>query len=903
MIGKPMRYLLPALFLFCAFPLSAQPVADRLYDWEVEGKTLEQALYALIDLTGVPIAFSNSSLPKREGLAYSFRQKRIEEILEALLTNTGFRSQWMGGQILIVPIPMSDLRKFSISGYIRDAISGEPMIGANVFSPALGKGTTTNAYGYYCLTLQEGPVEVAFSYLGYETRVLPLELFSNQVFNLNLRPALTLDEVLVTAPSFPTSMQVPPPGTQRFRSEDMERLPSLNGEPDVLRFSYLQPGVQTGADGFGGLSVRGGDVDQNLVLLDGVPVYNAGHLLGIFSIFNNSAVRSANLLSGVFPARYGGRVSSVLDVRTKEGNYKHWGGEADIGVASGKLSIEGPLVAEKSSVFVGVRRSFLDLYSRPITRKEQEKRGKEGELGYHFFDLNAKINYKLGNRDHLYGSFYTGGDHYDNYQVETTLQGDSTTIDRVEQGVEWGNAIGSLRWNHLFGDKLFSNTILTYSRFFYTSQDSYEEKFLEGEVLQNREYFLIRYNSNNRDVALTTDFDFRPNPENTLRFGASAVLHRFKPGGASFDESALSDTLTEEHIKFLLERSAQMSGEYDLYAEDEFQINNETGGNLGLRVTMLQIDGKLLTYLQPRALFYFHPGKDLLVSIGVGRAVQPLHLLTNSGIGLPRDLWVSSTSRIRPINSWQLNGSLNWQGKSGWEASMEGFYKFMNRLVTFQEGLLTSIDATNWQNKVAVGRGWSYGAEWLLRRKGRKLSGWLAYTLSFSRRQFDEVNLGQPFPFRFDRRHNLHLAGTLSVGRRWQFSMVWTFGSGIATTLPRSSYQFNQFNLLYSDVPPQFPFILDVSNFGKKNDIRLPPYHRLDLEVKFTLDKKRFQHQFTAGAYNVYNRYNPLYYTLTERVDDQTGKTVPKYIQVALFPVLPSVRYCLRWVTNTAGTK
>ncbi|MCB9283991.1 MAG: TonB-dependent receptor [Lewinellaceae bacterium] len=890
-----MRYLLPALFLFCSIHLLAQPAADRLYDFELNGETLEQALYELTELTGIPIAFSNSALPKREGLFYSFHQKRIEEILETLLINTGFRNKWMGGQILIVPIPLSELRRFSVSGYIRDAISGEPMIGANVFSPELGKGTTTNAYGYYSLTLLEGPVEVVFSYLGYEMRVLPLELYSNQVFNLNLRPAVTLEEVLVTAPSYVTSMEGPPPGMQRFRSEDMESLPSLNGEPDVLRFSYLQPGVQTGADGFGGLSVRGGDVDQNLVLLDGVPVYNASHLLGIFSIFNNSAVRSTTLIRGIFPARYGGRVSSVLDVRTKEGNNKQWEGEADIGIASGKLSIEGPLVNEKSSIFIGVRRSFLDFYSRPITRKVLKKRDEEGELGYNFYDLNAKINCKLGNRDHLYGSFYTGGDHYDNFQEERTVLGDSTTIDRGEQGVEWGNAIGSLRWNHLFSDKLFSNTILTYSRFFYTSQDSYEEKLLEQDLLQNREYFFIRYNSNNRDIALTTDFDFRPNPDHTIRFGANAVFHRFKPGGISFDETASPDTLTEEHIQFLLERTAQLAGEYDCYVEDEFQLNEKSGGNLGIRTTLLQVDGKLQFHPQPRAQFYFHPLRNLRASIGVGRVVQPLHLLTNSGIGLPRDLWVSSTSRIRPISCWQFSGSLYWEGKSGWEASLEGFYKRMGHLVTFQEGLLSSIDATNWQNKVAVGKGWSYGAEWLVKRNLRKFSGWAAYTLSFTRRQFDEVNLGEPFPFRFDRRHNLHLAGALSLGRRWQVSLVWTYGSGIATTLPRSSYQFNLFNLLYSDVPPQFPFILDVSNFGKKNDVRLPSYHRLDLEVKFTLDKKRFQHQFTLGAYNVYNRYNPLYYTLSERVDGDTGEIGPKYIKVALMPALPSVRYCLRW--------
>ncbi|MBK7407862.1 MAG: TonB-dependent receptor [Saprospirales bacterium] len=895
-----MRNLFLAFILCGALQLSAQPITDQRYDWEIRETSLEQALYDLAELTGVPIAFSNSTLPRIENLTYSFYQKRLEEILTVLLDGTGFHHQWIGKQVVILPAPALVLKKYSLSGYVRDAISGEPLIGANVYSPKLEKGTTTNAYGYYSLTLPEGPMSVIFSYLGFRMRTLPIELHSNQVINLELTPSVTLQEVVVTAPSIPASLLDPTPGRQFFRSEEMALLPSLNGEPDLLRFTYLQPGVQTGADGFGGLSVRGGDVDQNLVLLDGVPVYNATHMLGVFSVFNNSAIQSVQFLKGVFPARYGGRVSSVVDVRTKEGNNKHWEGEADLGIASGKASIEGPLIKERCSVFIGARRSLIDLYSRPITRSMWEKRGGEGELGYNFFDLNAKINFKWGNRDHLYLSFYTGGDDYDNFQANATNQSDSIILDRAVQEVDWGNTIGSLRWNHLFNEKLFSNTTITYSRFFYGSQDSYEEKLLEQTLLLNREYLFFRYNSNNRDLAIATDFDLRPNPDHTIRFGANLVYHHFQPGGISFDETVQSDTLTAENIEFLLERNAQNTGEYELYIEDEFQWSNEIGGNAGLRATMLQVNGALLTYIQPRVQVYYHPTTDWLLSIGVGRLVQPLHLLTNSGIGLPRDLWVSSTSRIRPIDSWQLTGGIHWNPTPGWEVNIEGFYKHMNNLTTFQEGLLTSIDATNWQNKVAVGKGWSYGAEWLLKRNGRRLSGWLAYTLSYSRRQFEEVNLGESFPFRFDRRHNLHLAGALSLGRRWQTSLVWTFGSGIATTLPRSSYQFNQFNLLYSDVPPQFPFILEVSNFGRKNDIRLPNYHRLDLEVDYSWQKKQFRHQLSVGVYNLYNRFNPLYYILAERLDETTGHYAPKYLEVALLPAMPTLRYCVHWTGEKA---
>ncbi|MBK7335073.1 MAG: carboxypeptidase-like regulatory domain-containing protein [Saprospirales bacterium] len=888
-----MRYLLFVILLSGSLHLFSQPGSDIRYDWAIDSISLEQALYDLTDHTGVSISFINSILPDIPYLTHTFQQKTIEEILEVLLAGANLRIEWVGRQILILRNPNTSLNKFSISGYVRDSHTGELLIGANVYSLRFAKGTTTNSYGYFSLTLTEGPVDLSFSYLGYKTRTLPLDLRSNQVFNISLNASLTLGEVLVIAPSIRPGALNSSPGKQNFRSEDIESLPSLGGEPDLLRISYLLPGVQTGSDGFGGLSVRGGGIDQNLVLLDGAPVYNATHFVGIFSIFNSSAIRTSQLFKGVFPARYGGRVSSVLDVRTKEGNNKDWIAEGDIGLASGKISVEGPLAQGKSSIFVGARRSFLDLYSRPYTRRYFEDMDAEGEVAYYFFDINAKVNYKLGHKDHLYGSFYTGGDKYSSDQERASEEGDSTVLNRGEQAVEWGNATGALRWNHLFNDKLFSNTTLTYSRFFYGSRDQYTRETTFGDQPMSRELLYFRYHSNNRDLGISTDFDYRPDPDQTIRFGASAGLHHFQPGRISYDENTQTDSLSEESIDILLDRTAQQVGEYDLYFEDEFQVKSEFGGNLGLRATALHVDGRLLFYLQPRFQLLLRPRSHLLFSIGVGRSVQTLHLLSNSGIGMPRDLWVSSTSRIRPVDCWQVSGGASWTKWKGLELSFEAFYKYMKNLIAFQEGLITAIDATNWQNKVAVGAGWAYGAEWMLKARGKNISGWLAYTLAFSKRQFEEINLGESFPFSFDRRHSLHLTGTWAISPRWQASIVWTYGSGAATTLPRSSYQFNQFNLLYSDVPPQFPFILDLANYGRKNDLRLPDYHRLDLDLKYIWKKSRAEHQLSLGVYNAYNRLNPIYYILAERTED--GKNVKKYLEVALLPAVPTLKYRLTW--------
>lgn len=888
-----MRYLLFVILLSGPLHLFSQPGSEKRYDWAIDSISLEQALYDLTDHTGVSISFINSIIPDIPFLTNTFQQKTIEEILDVLLEGTNLRTEWVGRQILILRNPNSSLNKFSISGYVRDSNTGELLIGANVYSLRVAKGTTTNSYGYFSLTLSEGPVELSFSYLGYKTRSLPLDLRSNQVFNVSLHPSLTLGEVLVTAPSIRPGALNASPGKQNFRSEDIESLPSLGGEPDLFRVSYLLPGVQTGSDGYGGLSVRGGGVDQNLVLLDGAPVYNATHFVGIFSIFNSSAIRTSQLFKGVFPARYGGRISSVLDVRTKEGNNKDWIAEGDIGLASGKISVEGPLSPGKSSVFVGARRSFLDIYSRPYTRWYLEKMDAKGEVAYYFFDINAKINYKLGHKDHLYGSFYTGGDEYFSDQERVSTEGDSLVLNRGKQAVGWGNATGALRWNHLFNDKLFSNTTLTYSRFFYESRDQYTRETTLSDQPLVRDLLYFRYHSNNRDFGLSTDFDYRPNPDQTIRFGASAVLHHFQPGRFSYDENAPLDSLTEEAIDILIERSAQQAGEYDLYFENEFQVRSEFGGNLGLRATVLHVDGRMLFYLQPRFQLLLRPRAHLLFAVGVGRSVQTLHLLSNSGIGMPRDLWVSSTSRILPVDSWQFSGGASWTKWQGFELSLEGFYKYMKNLTAFQEGLITAIDASNWQNSVAVGEGWAYGVEWMLKARSKNISGWLAYTLAFSKRRFEEINLGESFPFSFDRRHSLHLAGTWAINQHWQASIVWTYGSGTATTLPRSSYQFNQFNLLYSDVPPQFPFTLDLANYGRKNDIRLPDTHRLDLDLKYSWKKPRAEQQLSLGVYNAYNRFNPIYYILAERVED--GQNVKKYLEVALLPAIPTLKYRLTW--------
>ena len=885
-----------SLLLWAWGRLAAQNPLDKRLDLSADRLALEEVLYLLMEEGDVPISFSNQLLPSEVRITLYVQNERLETILQRIFQGTHVGYRVVGDRIVLIRVEPPPPRKLTISGYVRDQSSGEPLISANVYDPIRGRGTVTNSYGFFSLTLDEGLIHLYVSYLGYQNEHRQLTLLDHQRIDIELVPSLTLNEVVVLATQSGGRLsEISPVSKNSMTPDEMEAMPALGGEADVLRFCYTLPGVQTGADGFGGMAVRGGNVDQNLVLLDGVPVYNSNHLLGIYSVFNTSAIRSTQLLKGGFPARYGGRISSVLDVRTKEGNMKEFAAEGDLGLTSGKITIEGPILRDKSSFFLSGRRSFLDLYSRPVSRRIRERNGFTGELGYYFFDLNGKVNTRLGQKDRLYLSLYSGGDDYDNQVQLNQTAGDTTLVEDSRQAVFWGNTISALRWNHLFSDKLFMNATGTFSRFFYQSRDLLDDVTFVNFQPISRDYVFYEYRSNNRDWAGKLDFDYMPNPDNYVRFGLCYTAHRFQPGAIAFDEAFLLDSLTEDSINILLDKSALRSYEYEGYVENEFWLDDHFSANLGLRMAVYEVHGRVRVYPQPRVHFSYCMNERLTFNLALGKSVQSLHLLSNSGAGLPRDLWVSSTERIAPIESWQFVGGPVVNLAPGWKLQAEGYFKLMNNLITFQEGSLAEIDATNWQNKVSVGSGRAYGAELFLEKKQGNTTGWLSYTLAFADRKFEDVNLGKRFPYRFDRRHNVNLqVNHRFEGRPWQISLGWTFSTGSATTLPRSSYQFNQLNLLYTNFPPQFPFVLQASENGSRNDIRLPAYHRLDLSATYQLKTSWGEQEFVAGVYNAYNRLNPVYYLLVDRPNEQ-GVLVPQYSQLSLLPIVPSLRYRVRF--------
>lgn len=775
--------------------------------------------------------------------------------------------------------------RYTISGYVEDADTGEKLIAANVFEPEKGKGTTANLFGFFSLTLPKDSVYLAVSYVGYETQYFRMYLDKDVTMNFALGTGAELKEVVVTADKYErveqkTQMsQVSVPVTQ------IKKLPALLGEVDILKSLQLLPGVQSGGEGTSGLYVRGGSPDQNLILLDGVPVYNVSHLFGFFSVFNADAVKNVTLTKGGYPARFGGRLSSVLEINMKEGNMKEFKGTGSIGLISSRLTLEGPIWKDHTSFIVSARRTYIDLLAKPfIAAASAQEEDVSFNGGYYFYDINAKINHKFSEKDRLYASVYAGDDKF-SVKVDETYnnsfnEGNYESTYGIESGLDWGNITSALRYNHLFGNKLFSNVTATYSRYNLTTGiESSERDVLNGEVIFDANY-AAKYLSGIEDWGAKIDLDYLPNPSNHIRFGASATHHTFKPGALNFK----IDEGDDFSLDTLIGSSNETSMDYTVYVEDEITIGQNFKANVGLHASAFVVDGETYTSLQPRVgLRYLLPG-DVALKASYATMTQYLHLLTNEGIGLPTDLWLPSTARVAPEQSWQAAFGVAKTFNDKFEFSVEGYYKKMTNLISYKEGA-SFIDFGDWQDKIEQGEGESYGAEFFVQKKKGQTTGWLGYTLAWTNRQFENINSGRVYPFKYDRRHDISAVVIHDFTDRISASATWVYGTGNAITLPISK------SIVY--VPGNYDnYPVEVERPSEKNSFRMDAYHRFDVGVDFIKQKKRYKRKFTIGAYNAYNRKNPFFiYSVNEGTyDPETGQynEEQKFKQLSIFTIIPS---------------
>ena len=777
--------------------------------------------------------------------------------------------------LLLLSVPLL-AQKYTINGYIKDASSGESLIGANIFEKNTLSGTSSNTYGFYSLTLPASDsLTILYSYVGYGAQAVQLALTQDTTINIELTDNAQLDEVVVTATEMDKIQEVTQMSTVSVPIEQIKSLPAFLGEVDVLKTLQLLPGVQSGNEGTSGLYVRGGGPDQNLILLDGVPVYNASHLFGFFSVFNADAINNVQLIKGGFPARYGGRLSSVIDINMKEGNTQEFHGEGSIGLIGAKLTLEGPIIKDKTSFIVSGRRTWIDLLARPLIKSQT---GGEVTTGYYFYDLNAKVNHRFSNRDRLYLSAYLGNDQfYARYQYEEAERG-TTLNDRDEAGLEWGNITSALRWNHTFTPKLFSNLSLTYSRYHFDLFNEYRYEYLSDTSNQKlTDQGLLKYISGIEDLGAKLDMDYIPSPRHFVRFGGNVIRHTFRPGALNvkYDDQVGSDQLDT-----LLGARNTYATEFAAYVEDDIEITQRLKLNAGAHFSGFYVNQELYTSLQPRLAARYLLSDKISLKASYARMAQFIHLLTNSGIGLPTDLWVPATDRIRPQNAqqWALGAAREWG--NGYEVSLEGYYKTMDNLIEYREGASFIDVNSDWQDKVTVGDGRSYGGELLIQKKEGRTTGWLGYTLSWTDRQFDELNFGKRFPYKYDRRHDVSLAVVHNWKENVEVSFAWVFGTGNAVTLPQE---------IYSGAPQRSGssfYSSDVYYYGERNSFRMRAFHRLDASITFNKKTRWGERSWVFGVYNAYSRRNPFYIDL-----EQNYSSPNQFRQYSLFPIIPSISY------------
>ena len=761
----------------------------------------------------------------------------------------------------------------TISGYIEDLSTGEKMIGATIYDQNSKKGTTTNAYGFFSLTLPEDSVQLRISYVGYQQINRLYYLNQDISENFTLTEGNELEEFEVVASEIEEIQEKSEMSTIDLDIEKVKSLPVLLGEQDIMKTIQLLPGVQSGSEGSSGLYVRGGGPDQNLILLDGVPVYNASHLFGFFSVFNADAINSVKLIKGGFPAHYGGRLSSVIDIKMKEGNNKEFHGEGSIGLISSKLLIEAPIVKDKTSFILSARRTYIDVLAAPLLKAANDG----GAGGYYFYDVNAKVNHKFSDKSRLYLSAYQGKDRFYSTFEDEFVDDTTTYVDREKAELAWGNQIAAIRWNYLINPKLFSNTTLTYSKYQMnigfegfssittpTSSDSWTNSFV--------------YTSGIQDFSGKIDFDYTPHPDHYVKFGTGYTHHNFTPGVNTYQEQNGGVTAIDTSFG----SNPISAGELWGYVEDDFKLNDRIKANIGLHYSGFLVEDRYYNAIQPRFSGRYLVNEDVSIKASYSRMAQYLHLLTNTGIGLPTDLWVPPTDNIEPQFSHQVAIGAAKTHKKKYQVSVEAYYKTMENLIEYKDGASFFANSTDWQDKVEVGRGWSYGGEFLIEKRKGNTTGWVGYTLSWTNRQFDNLNNGEVFPYRYDRRHDIGIGITHKFNDRIDAGLVWVYGTGNAVTLGTQTYQ-----PLGNFFPTSNPsWIQSVTHIESRNNYRMPSYHRLDLGVNIHKKMKWGERTWSFGLYNAYSRQNPFYLFFSQ---DAFGDT--QLTQISLFPVIPSFSY------------
>jgi outer membrane receptor for ferrienterochelin and colicin len=774
--------------------------------------------------------------------------------------------------LLLIANVLIAQQKRVLSGYITEKGSKELLIGATISAPKYKTGTITNAFGFYSLSLPADSCEIIVTYIGFAPKAFKVDLSqSDNELNVEMIENKQLKEVTIKANKNEERLsQTTRMSVIEIPIQQIKEIPALLGEKDVLKVIQLLPGVQKPSEGNSGIYVRGGGPDQNLIILDDANVYNAFHLFGFFSLFNGDALKSIELTKGGFTARYGGRLSSVIDLRMKEGNKEKIKGEAGIGVLSSRLVLEGPIVKGKSSFIVSGRRTYFDLFLLPFQPADNKS-------GYYFYDFNAKANYEFSNKNKLYVSGYWGRDQaygYNNY----------SSTEKNEYGIGWGNATATVRWNHLFSNKLFANASAVFTDYDFT-------------VIQKSNNFSLNFSSGIRDYMLKYDIDYRPNNNHNIKAGLQSIYHLFTPSALVIDDKIANSNTNKVNQIGAFENA--------LYVEDDIKLGSKLRLNPGLRITHFATQQRNYINLEPRFNASYNINSTLAAKASFSYMNQYIHMLSNTGVGLPTDLWVPSSNNIKPQQSWQVAAGFAKDFiEKDFSVSLEGYYKKMDNIIAYKEGAsflgtsnntdgFSTANNYNWEQNITAGQGWSYGTELLVQKKVGKLTGWIGYTLSFTQWQFDELNFGKAFWARHDRRHDISVVAIYKIRKMTNdkngvtLSGTWVYGTGNAITLPIAEFNAPVHNPGSIGTGSSFT---QVSQYTGRNQFRMAAYHRMDVGIQLTRKMKHWIRTWEMSIYNIYNRYNPYFYFISS---DIAGNRSLK--QVTLFPLIPSISWNIKF--------
>jgi hypothetical protein len=774
--------------------------------------------------------------------------------------------------VLILLITCANAQsKFTLNGYVRDSLSGELIIGASITASSNGtiKGVNSNQYGFYSITLDENNYTITISHVSYQPKTISVNLNLNLDLNLELIPkAVSNEAVVVYSRRRDANVKNAQMGKMDIPIERIKNIPAFMGEIDILKSIQLLPGVRNAGEGNAGFYVRGGGPDQNLIILDDAVVYNTGHLFGFFSIFNSDAIKNISFIKGDMPAQYGGRISSVLDVAMKDGNLNKFQNEGGIGLIASRYSVQGPIKKDKASFILSARRTYIDVITKPFISKSSDFYGS----AYYFYDLNAKVNYRFSEKNRLYLSGYFGRDVFDYNSVKRSFN----------SNVPWGNTTGTLRWNHVFNRRLFANTTLVYN--------DYRFKFAAEQ--QN---LAVSLKSGIRDVNAKIDFDYYPLPLHKLKFGAVYTHHKFTPNVVSGHSDSIPFYPNNELNKYASETA--------VYVQDDWEISDKIKVNYGLRWSSFTQIGPYTRYirdsnrnkidstvyknfepiksyggLEPRFTIRYAIDDQTSIKAAVTRANQYIHLVSNAGTTLPTDLWVPSTYVVQPQRSWQYALGLFKNFKDNmYETSLELYYKDMKNQLEYAEGYTPSLSDP--ENEFVFGNGWSYGSEIFVNKTKGRINGWIGYTLSWTWRKFKDLNAGEKYPSKYDRRHDLSVVGNYELSKKWRFGAVFVYGTGNAMTLPERFYFING---------------VLTQEYSKINEYRMKSYHRLDISATLTPTPKKqrkLQSYWVFSIYNVYCRLNPYFIYFDQEGSAFNGSLKIEAKQVSLFPILPAVTW------------